>query len=644
MQKDEALLDFLKALRIIINNASAYTKQHPYFIKSVESFKEKIDPVFNFIDPIKIGVTGDSLFLDDRYWQKETMCSELANFLHIRKIKSIEFRSGVTNQELAEFFSSIALPPREIWRSGGLQNILKDKIGTHLSIENLDYSEFLRFGGEEIRDVWTYLFKEVIDKADLDKINEFADNFESIIKKLKPNDLTEDEGLRENLYQFLLYLKNNQKEKFCKCSGLLLNMLLKSKEALQDEKLDKIRSLFKEMENKDLACLFWDKVLTDEGFDTLTFQLFSRIAGEDKDKAAASSLLSSAPSKETLKRSPGAVKKMQDLLSGSDKEAISEVYRNTLEKLFKEISFEKGIGFDKDAAFRNYRYIILYLFSQETNKKRLELIFAQLLKELNTIEKEMDLKYIKILLDAIKKRDNLDPATSEISKKAYTRVANFIENNILDGKAVDELASLSEGLDKSSLDATDYLKKIFEDRTFSPAALRLFFKFFPVNATAFQMYLAKKYSDIEFMGKIIQGLKMVDCPLSLEILKNIYYPANEFLKIEVLRSMKELPMIDQAFLFEALKSENVRLKKAALAVLAKETLSRRQAIDALLSLASPWGSKNKILLENMGIIDALGLRDANAVLVALSKRKLFWNKDLRQKAQAILRSWNVRTS
>ena len=34
MNKDEALLDFVKGLRIALNTSSAYSQDHPYFVKA----------------------------------------------------------------------------------------------------------------------------------------------------------------------------------------------------------------------------------------------------------------------------------------------------------------------------------------------------------------------------------------------------------------------------------------------------------------------------------------------------------------------------------------------------------------------------------------------------------------------------------
>ena len=54
MNKEEALNDFLKGLRIVLNNASAYYKEHTYFRKSVETFKQKIDALFPRIEEKKV--------------------------------------------------------------------------------------------------------------------------------------------------------------------------------------------------------------------------------------------------------------------------------------------------------------------------------------------------------------------------------------------------------------------------------------------------------------------------------------------------------------------------------------------------------------------------------------------------------------
>jgi hypothetical protein len=67
----------------------------------------------------------------------------------------------------------------------------------------------------------------------------------------------------------------------------------------------------------------------------------------------------------------------------------------------------------------------------------------------------------------------------------------------------------------------------------------------------------------------------------------------------------------------------------------------RQAIEILLAIPSPWGSKNKLLLENMAVTEEVGLREARYYLESLAKARFFWNRKLRQKARGILERWNA---
>mgnify|MGYP001613270536 CR=1 FL=1 len=208
MDKEEALSEFLRGFRIIINNASAYPKDHPYFVKSVDTFKQKVGALFLFLNPIKIDIAPGSLFMDGRFLQKNPLYIDLASMFHLRKIKSIEFKQGLSTQELVDFLSLVSLPIREILKRGGLGNILPADNTRHFSVTELDYSELLRDGQEETKDIWGYLFKEAMEASDTDKVNRLADNFEEIVGKFQAKYFLEDGELRENTCNFLNYLKS----------------------------------------------------------------------------------------------------------------------------------------------------------------------------------------------------------------------------------------------------------------------------------------------------------------------------------------------------------------------------------------------------------------------------------------------------
>ena len=135
MNKEEALKDFLTGFHLTIYNISAYSKDHPFYIKSIKNFKEKIDILLNFLNPIKINITSKSLFMDGRYWDKLTSNIELAQLFHLLKIEGIEIKEGVTLEELLNFINGVSRPRKEIFRAGGIQKILNLKNYLHISVE-----------------------------------------------------------------------------------------------------------------------------------------------------------------------------------------------------------------------------------------------------------------------------------------------------------------------------------------------------------------------------------------------------------------------------------------------------------------------------------------------------------------------------
>ncbi len=640
MNKEDTLNDFLKGLRIVLNNASAYPKGHPYFIESVNNFKQKIDAVFGFLNPIKIIITPDSLFLDARHWEKASVYLETAQMLHIRKLKSIEIKQGVSVEELVDFLSSMAMPKKEILRQGGIKNILKEDQKLHIGIEELDYSQFLGEGEEDI-DARVYLLKDAVEKKDDRKINEFAAYFGKIVNKFKSEDLIEDAQLRESILKFLNYLKDNHKEKFRECIKDIFNTSLKYQATLNDDQLNKLSLFFKDMNGEDLARLLWDEVSTNDNFDALSFSLFSRLTGKEQEKEVGS-LFERIADKELLKNNPKASKKIQDLLSPLNINSVSEVYRNTLSLLVKDISFDRELNLERSLLLTNYRFIIINLFGLEKNEERLNLILDKLYKELESIFKEKELRALKYLADVLKKKKKEESHHVNLFRELDKLIANFIESSIWDETPPEGLGYLTDTLEKTSLNADFYLNKIFIEKKITPLGLKLFFRFFPSESPIFYRNLERKYADIGFLEKIIDNSKLLNGPLALEMLEHIFSFGNEFIKLEALRAMQELAEVDKDFLIPILQKTDFSLKKEALLVLAKDERLRKKAVGILLDIPGFLGSKNKVILQNMMIIEEAGLKEASENLVSLSRRQFFWNKKIRRKAQEILERWHVR--
>jgi len=646
MNKEEVLNEFLKGLRIIMNCACAYNKEHPYFIKSAEAFKQKLDLLLRVQRPVRIDITANSLFIDGKHWQKPAIYQELAVMMHMRKIKTVEFKEGVTLGELVEFLSAVAQPIQQILRQGGLRNILSKyasahtNMGTaHICIEDLDYSQLLNDEGEDSKDVWAYLFKQAVEKKDQKEIDAFADDFGKIIGRFKAKELFEDEELRQNMHNFLSYLKDHQKEKFYKCARELLKSASRFKEDMAGKNIDKMKAFFKDCDEGEYANLLWNGITTEDNFDIFSFKLFSQLADEEKHKKIADSLLDKVADGESFKNNKKAIKNIQNLLVTSDMKVISEVYRNTLSTLLSRVSFDEGLSFDAEVLRMNYRFALFNLFEGDKNRERLNLILGPLLKECNNIIKDRNLEHLRIITDIIDKKVKEDASLSSLFEGLEKCISDFVENSCLETEVLPGLEYFIDRTSKIYQKFDFYFGRIFNEKIINALALRVLLQFFPQDLPYVYEHLQKMRSDIDFLVKIVKSLEAIDTPQSHEMLEKIYYLANTFVKIEVLKSMQNLSKLDEEFLFSVLKEPDPFLKKEAVAILGKSAASRKKLFQELLSIPSPLGRKNKLILENLNLIEGLDFQEAKEYLEALAARPYFWNRFIRNKARQILSKW-----
>ncbi|MBU1726174.1 MAG: hypothetical protein KJ880_00885 [Candidatus Omnitrophica bacterium] len=644
MDKEEALQDFLKGFRIVLNTASAYSKDHPYYRKSVATFKQKIDALSRYLNPIKINVTPDSLYIDERFWAKLGIYVDLAGFFHLRKIEGIEISPGITVQELVDFLNCVSIPKREVIRKGGVRHMMELGQYPDISVKELDYSMLLMGEGEEAKDIWVYLFKESVDKADLQKINEYALNFSSIISKFKAKDIVDDDELRENIGKFLKYLKNTKSDKFKACAQDLFKMALRNKDLSNSQKIQELKDVFQDLSEDEFSDMLWKQLSADQNFDSLSFELFSRLSGKEKQDEIIKSFVKKAEDKEFLEKNKQAVKKAQELFSVSQDSHLSEVYRNTLSQLFKNISFESVLTFDRKALLENYRYILLGLFDLEKEQQRLGFIMESLDAELDKVVEVKDFSYLGNLLEILRRKriegSLLKPGFVEI----YKRIVEFIENAVWDDDLQIDLEEFIDAIIKPARGLDFYIGKFFHEQKLTPNALRLFFRHFPQKMNLFLSNLSQRYSEPHFLLKVIDNLRQIDSPVVLEVLEFLFAADNKFIKIETLKAMRDLKLLDEKFLFQILKSKDYALRREAFAVLIYHKETESVAAEMIFSVRSLLGLKNNLLIENMMIVNDLDFVQASDYLYSFAKRRFFWNRKLRDKAKSILRKWNARAS
>jgi hypothetical protein len=631
MNQEEALKDFFTSFKISLKNASIYHKEHPAFIKSVEELKQKIDGFLLATDPIKFGFTSNSLLFEGRYWEEDKIFREIAKIFHFRKVKSLEIRGRLSNQELATFMAKFHLHPKDIFRAGGLKKILNKEKTSHLKLEELDYSQLLKGEGDEVKDVWTYLLDEAVGKQDQQSMQQVADNFERIAGHLNPQDFIEDEELPANIHKLMSYIKKTKESQFHSCAKVLVKAFVKNKKMVQESKLDKLRIIFSDIEEEDFASALWEEIATDDDFDALSFSIFTKLTEKDKQQRIAGRLEEMATKKDSLSDSSELRKKIKDLLSGTSSPYISEIYRETLSSLLKNISFQKERSLNRALLQRNFRLALLNLFHEEPNKTNL---LVKVIEEWEEIKKDKDFEFLKHLSSSLKKQGVI--LSDALVIKTNKMIANFVERAILAGDTSPYLDYFLTTLDRSNLGVNPYLHKIFTARKVTPSLLQFFFKFFPDQILYFNINLEESASDSKFLDRLTESLKLVDSPISLDVLKTIYAMGNNYIKIKVLRAMQQISFYDEDFLLPILKKSNYYLKKEALLNLVRHEATKDNALEILFSISSPFGIKNRVLRKHLRMVKETNLSEAHDSVFALSQRKDFWNRKLRREAERVL--------
>jgi len=636
MNKEEALIEFLKGLRVAIHNSLAYRPNHPYYLKSAEDFKQKVDNLFTFLNPIKINVTPESLFLDGKVREKDTFSLELAQILHSRKVKSLEFKLGLKTSELVTFLSCISLQPKEIIKRNGLGNMLKETGIEHIFVEELDYSQLLGKGGEEAKDIWLFLFKETLKKQDPQEICEFADSFLEGIDCLSAKKIIEDDKLREDLSNFLAHLNSDKNNKFSKCIQQLSRVVLDSGAQVNCDDVKRLKEVFANLKDSDFVEILLAQLSGKKQLNVVNFELFSQLAGEERLDNISSLL---AKNRDWPKDNPLSIKKIQALLSSPDSNNISPAYRNALAALVKDVTFKDTLSFDLIQLSLSYRRVMLTLFNDEKHKESLELIFQRLTKDWQSINPKEDYRFFRSLFDIVERKKNNGEFNKENFVYIEKWITDFVEADMWSDELSEDHIYLLDSIQNTYLSLQDYLNKIFKENKCSVYGLRRFLKFFPSETGVFFEELKAKCSDLDFLSQIIKVFVQLNSNFSLSALKQIFSYSNEIVKAMVLKAMQEIKEFDPEFVLSILKDNSVNLKNEALAILIKDEQARRAGIDVLLNIPSPWGSKNKLLLENISIVKILNLRDAQGHLVSLSRRRFFWNNAVRNKALDVLRSW-----
>jgi hypothetical protein len=639
--KDGLVRSMCRALRLAFKMASMYNSGHPAFTDSVNELMAKLEALFVHLNPVSIGFSPHALFIDGRFWEGERTYMDLAQLFHFRKIKRLEIRPGIPHAEFIRFASKIMLPVKLFIREGGAQAIVKKENCLHIAVDMLDYSALLHGEGEEIKDILPYLFMEAVEENDSAKLEDLAGSFGKVIGKFNTEDLIQNEELHKNFAKFFRYLKTTSEEKHRVATKQLLKTIVSARKIPTESKFENLKLLISDLSEADMASTLWEEIIGNEKFDSLSFNIFSRIVDKERHKKIATSLHTLFHTDDPGNRRAETESKIRILLSGVSSQIASEIYRQILSGLLNEIAFDKKITLDRNLLQRNYRFLLLVLLSQEDEAETAAADLGRIAEEWPCIVDEADFEFLLAYDEALANRAaafGAEPAC----ERARISIAEQVDSCLLRGETRPELDLFVNRLGRSLHPWESYAATVFKDRIVTSSLLLACFRFFPGEIEAFRAEIIKKGRDGELLGRIADALKLIDTPLSLDLLERIYEAGDDGVKVKALQAMQNLKEFDEAFLFQILNQPNELIQAEALILLLRNPRTKHVAFTKLFGRPSPYGLRNKVLLRNLEVVERYGLTEAAPYLEPLAERKNFWNRKVRQEAGRMLEAWRAR--
>lgn len=621
--------DFLKSLRTALTNTSVYFPEHPLFIKSIDDLKIKVTKVLDLYGSLKIMIKPDALVIGELTLSKDHLYQELVDTFHLKKIKSIEIKSQVKAQEVVDFLKIISQSADTLAKDGGVSAKLAKAQITNIVVEKLDYTAVLEAEGIDA-DPWDYLLNSKASNAQYRSIEEFTANFDDIAAKVKLNDIIDDDKLREHLVRFLNYLKVSNPAKFRQGSKILLKKILSDNATQKGETSEKLSQLLDRMDDKELAELLLDEAINDKNFDSLSFDFFSRLVNNDRHEKIASFLKEKIQDKHLMQDNPQLRSRLKSLFSVSSSPYITEIYRSILES-FSQDGILTEVEVDKALLNENYRYVLINLLDlKKRNEKNSDLVSS--LKEVcSQAFAQKDWIYIKALIEVFENVDFTYGKQNNPFGDIEKSLSAFIEEAVISGEFPSNIRSYLLNLRQHVYDSKVYLDKIFSLEKPTVDLLVVFLTFFPAEAELIVKRLKTKKDDPKYLRLFIDTLKEANLPASLEIYKAIYSMGNNFIRIEAIRAVSKLPIKDDNFLLDILRTGDIFCKKEVLSSIQNNKLLRDRALEFLFKEGN-W----RHLKENIDLVVELKLFGAKPFLLKLSKKPFFWNNGRRKAAKSAL--------
>ena len=645
MIEQELIREFLKQFRVSLTNAGMYFKEHPVLLRSVDKTKDILEKILFVANPFFIGVTPDSLLIEGERLTKDRLYVDLAHHFHCRKVKSIAFRKGVNLEELSTFLSIVAAPFKDIARAESVKQWMLNANIRYIEADELDYSELLGESGGEDKDIWKFLIEKAYQKKsfslDLDKLSE---HFGKIIYKFSSGDLKEDPSFVPKIIETLYYMRDKNPKRFKNCSKTLVKFILDRNEFLTQEGIvNKLKGFLKNIDDDTLGEIIWEYNFDNKKFDPFSLELFSKLLGNDSQEAVANIIDSRFTANKEKFSDAETKSRLEELISSFNNTVISKVYKDTLSNLLGRIDTKGSFSLGYEYIYDNYIYSLLNLVCLEDRELRLEVIVSAVIKELNKAVGIRDVRLVRYIIEVLDKKiqESEDNGIKKLCSDVKSRIIPLLENIILNNLSAlskQDMAFFSSLISSSRFSAETYITKIVESGFSEKRLIELFLKFFPNNAKLLFDVIRDNISSFESSRKVINILKSINTAKALGVLTDIFDIANPMLKMDILRVMQDMSVIDENFISKILKGRDMFLKKEALAIIVMRAPHLQQkAVKSLLGIFNPLGIRNSVLIGNIAVIAENNVTEAADELRAIGKRYYLWRmRELRKAVRQAL--------
>lgn len=632
----QELNEFLKSLRLSLKRFALYPEDHPAQKAFPLELKEKLDNLLLPDKSLWLGVTTKALRLQDDTWLTDKIYEEIARYLHSRRIKSLKFRPGLTIEEITLFLKFLSKSPsQDFFREKEPLVRLKEQL-PNIEIEWLDYSFVLAEQGEEIKEVWSYLFGQALRSRQVRDLNQASSYLVKALEYCSVCKLADDDREWPLWPDFFSLLREKDTRAFkATLSAVVKNLLCRPDQLSLPILEEKFQSLLEDFDEENLASCLVRVFCEDPSFDASKLCLWFRLTRNKKHGLMAGFLERNLESK--LAQWPVSFirNKFTQLIQGYSIESYPEAYYQAFLALLKKIPEESKSQFDRSFLWRHEAGLHLLLLRQEKKSEAVFESFNFLTRNLSRMMETQDFVLIKELHRALVNRQAILSGHEEYLS-TLKRLTAFIEEKILREENFVEQEYFVANLKKSALGLNYYLQSIFGDGYVSPAILKLFFRFFLDHLFYFYINLDEKAKEKSFLEKMIASLAEVDSPASFVTLKNIFNFGDPELRRKVLLAMQRLSTFEESFLWPHLLERPLSWQKEALLWLRKKPASLDRALKLLLGQSSPLGLKNNQLIEAAKLVGEIGLNEALPYLKLLANRPFFWNRRLRKEVRKIL--------